>query len=618
MHVRTGALVSFRNAPAVVIDAAVKITIRTEGGAERKVREKDVLPIHPGPTTSLADLTATYGEYEAAWQMLEGTEVSLKELCELACEKYTPATAWTTWRVVCEGPYFEGEPLRIRARSADAVADFIAEREKKARLVERKSLLLDRIRSGKIESEDRALIGDVEALARGLTEGSRTMRDLGMREDRERAHGLLLRLGVWTGRDNPYPTRFGVPLKSPGYETPLRSETKRIDLTHLEAYAIDDDGTTAADDAVSIDGKKLWVHIADPAELVQSGDPADAEAMSRGSTLHAPESTTHMLSDEILTAYSLGVDEQSPALSFRIDVSQSGEITLEEIVPTWVRVTRMNYSDADRYLRSGGGADESDESAAKERSATAIREINEICHRAYQLRLHSAAPAIDLPEVRISLENNDISIRPLHVGPSRNLVLESMLMVGYTMGRYAIEHDIPIPYTVQSEPDIDEVPTTLAAMWSARRKYRRSEHTTIPGAHAGLGLPCYVRSTSPLRRYLDLVAHQQLRGVLFGGIVRSRDEIIDAISQSDMRSADVTRAERASNRHFTLAYLLEHPDWTGEAVVVGTGRNTMVIVPDLALEAELVARDSYDVDEIVYVTVDSIRLPTLDCVLIPS
>ena len=53
-------------------------------------------------------------------------------------------------------------------------------------------------------------------------------------------------------------------------------------------------------------------------------------------------------------------------------------------------------------------------------------------------------------------------------------------------------------------------------MFARRRTMTASQPSSQPGRHAGLGLDQYVQATSPLRRYLDLVVHQQLRAFLAG------------------------------------------------------------------------------------------------------
>ncbi|MEW8585892.1 MAG: RNB domain-containing ribonuclease, partial [Candidatus Thiodiazotropha sp.] len=128
----TGALVLYKIRPARVVEVTDKITIELEGGKSKRVRDKDVLLLHPGPLADLNQLTPQRGEVEENWELLEGAETDIKELSELVFGDYTPAMAWASWQLVAEGIYFEGEPASIRPRSAEQVKTEIAERSKKA------------------------------------------------------------------------------------------------------------------------------------------------------------------------------------------------------------------------------------------------------------------------------------------------------------------------------------------------------------------------------------------------------------------------------------------------------------------------------------------------------
>lgn len=68
-------------------------------------------------------------------------------------------------------------------------------------------------------------------------------------------------------------------------ELPDLPDEPRRDLTGLPAFAIDDEGNLDPDDALSLDGDRLWVHVADAAALIGPDSPADIEARARGATL---------------------------------------------------------------------------------------------------------------------------------------------------------------------------------------------------------------------------------------------------------------------------------------------------------------------------------------------
>jgi exoribonuclease-2 len=145
-----------------------------------------------------------------------------------------------------------------------------------------------------------------------------------------------------------------------------------------------------------------------------------------------------------------------------------------------------------------------------------------------------------------------------------------------------------LPFTTQDPPESDERPDDLAGMYSLRRAFRASEYSTLPGPHAGLGMDAYVQATSPLRRYLDLVVHQQLRAHLRGEALLDDQALMARLGATAAVSGSLRYAERLARKHWTLVYLLQHPDWQGEGVLVEKwdSRGT-VLIPELDLISRL-------------------------------
>jgi exoribonuclease-2 len=115
--------------------------------------------------------------------------------------------------------------------------------------------------------------------------------------------------------------------------------------------------------------------------------------------------------------------------------------------------------------------------------------------------------------------------------------------------------------------------------------------------------------TSPLRRYLDLVAHQQLHLHLAGRPLLSSAEVSERIATSDGISRTVRRVERSSNMHWKLLYLMRHPNWQGTGVVVESMENrAKVIIPELALETRVRLREPCPLDTELQLVVREIDL----------
>jgi exoribonuclease-2 len=570
-RIAQNSLVVYRTRPARVTRIGKKLEIELGEGETMMVRPKDVVLLHPGPILDLAGLQPETGEVETAWELLAGQRTELAELAELIHGEYTPRTAWATWQVVDDGLHFHGDPEAIAARSREEVDQELAARQEREARAQARAAFLERVRSGRTLPEDGQFLRRVEDLALARKKTSRLLRELGRAETPASAHALLLETGYWDRTIDPYPQRLGLPLTPPEVETgPLPEET-RVDLTHLEAYAIDDEGNQEPDDAVSLEGKRLWVHVADVASLVPPDSQADVEARARGATLYLPEITVPMVPWQTIARLGLGLEAVSPALSLGLTLGAAGELVDVEVVPSWVRVTRMTYQEVDARLEE-----------------EPFRSLYAISQASKARREARGAISLELPEVRIRVHGEAIMIKPIPPLRSRDLVTEAMLLAGEAVARFAVQQGLPIPFTTQDPPEMEERPQDLAGMYDLRRSLRPSQQSGMPGPHAGLGLEMYAQVTSPLRRYLDLVVHQQVRAHLRGMDPLDAGQVLERIGATDAVSGSVRQSERLARRHWTLLYLAQRPDWQGEAVLVEhRGRRGTFLIPELDLDARV-------------------------------
>ena len=588
-------LVLYKVRPARVVAVDDKIEIQLEGGKSKRVRPKDVELLHPGPVQRLADLTACVGDVEEAWELLAGGTTDLKELAELIFGEYTPATSWATWELVSEDLYFGGSPWEIQVRGAEQVAAERAARDAKLRAEQEWTEFVSRMESGKLIDEDRKRLGEVEMLALGQREGSRILQALGHQESRENAHRMLVRIGYWEPNHNPHPGRLGLALDDPSADLPDLVNEFRRDLTHLPAFAIDDDENRDPDDALSLDGERLWVHVADVAALVLPGSEADQEARARGANLYLPERIVNMLPVAVTERLGLGLQDVSPALSVGLALSPEGVPVDVEIVASWVRVQRLTYNEVNGRLEE-----------------QPFRRMLELARRFRARRAEAGSTSIELPEVQVRVKDGRVEVRPLPRLESRELVTDAMLMAGEAVARFALEREIPIPFATQPPPDKRANPEDLAAMYAYRRQLRPTQLSTLPAPHAGLGLELYARATSPLRRYSDLLVHQQLRAYLAGRPLLETAQVSERSAVAEGGSSAVRRAERLSNTHWKLVYLTQNPQWQGDGVVVelNDGRGNLVI-PELAMETKLRLRDNGNLNDRKRLKVREVDLPEL-------
>ena len=519
---------------------------------------------------------------DEAWELLEGAETELKELAELVFDAFTPETAWAAWLLVADGLYFSGTPERILPRSREEIERDRVERDAKARAQAAWEGLLGRLRAGRMDEADREALVEVERLALGASQRSRVMQALSLPETSPAAHRMLCKVGYWTPEHNPIPARFGVELADPELAVPELPADERLDLTHLASFAIDDEGNRDPDDAIALDGEHLWVHVADVAALVAPGGDLDLEARSRGANLYLPELTVNMLPMTVTERLGLGLQEISPALSFRIRVGDNGDLSELSVHRTRVRVERLSYEAAENEIEG-------------ERLAAMVA----ITQRFAERRRLNNAVRIDLPEVSLKVDDaHKVSIRALPRLASRQLVSNAMLMAGEAAARICREQAIAIPYVTQPAPEKVSEPQDLAAMFAYRRQLKPSRTQIEPGAHFGLGLPAYTRVTSPLRRYADLLVHQQLGAWLRGDETLDAKAISERAGEADVGSLAIRRTERQSNQHWKLVYLRQHPRWSGEAVVVELGeRKATLLIEALAFEVRVRLGDGMQLNE---------------------
>ena len=581
--VQPNSLSIYKNKPARVLRVGEKIAIEVIGGDTFNVRPKDIQVLHPGPFVNFDELSPPPGELEAAWEILLDISAgadpsSLENLADLIYGDFSPASAWGVWLALEDRLYFERISGGVLPRSREAVAQTLTDRAQQAADQAAWEAFLERVLEGMIDpGADAGHLRDVEDLANGRRASSKVLQALGRGQRPEVAHGFLLEQGIWTEQNNPHPVRLNLPLRPPGMEIQDLVEETRTDLTHMEAFAIDDQDNRDPDDAISWDGERLWVHIADAAALVAADSRVDLEARSRGATLYLPEGAVPMLPPRAIEHLGLGLQDRSPALSFGLKLSEAGIIDSVEILRSWVQVQRLSYAEAETRLE-----------------AAPFPKLLEFAERYQNRRYESGALFIDLPEVIVRVVEGQVVIRPVVPFKSRMIVREAMLMAGEGAAQFARNHNIPFPYA--SQPPINEdglevklpapnSPPDLAVSFTLRRAMAPSEVKVTPELHAGIGLPTYSRVTSPLRRYLDLVAHQQLRAFLDDKELLDDQEILARIGAAQAVIGEVNRAERMSQRHWTLVYLLQNPGWVGEGVLVERrGRRTRLVIPEFALE----------------------------------
>lgn len=630
----TGSLVVFKDRAARVASCAEgRISLELETGETKKVREKDVVLVHRGPLNRMPD-PREGGDFETAHAMLtadykgrEPIPTSWSELCELVFGDYSPDAALACLRRAAQGDLFkigpEG-PLALSPAEIDYLRQKneakLQERSRRAAFAAAMRQALRNPQGGELRSrpEFSRSIAELEAFALGGGEGCPAAAESGIKETREAVHQALIDTGLWEPCFNPWPARSGCLLNPPRRDFPERAAPcrggERKDLRHIPSFAIDQPWSHDPDDAIGFDGEFVWVHVADPAAFVVPGSPVDEEALARGASLYLPEKTVPMLPAAAVQRLGLGLEENSPALSFGIRLSAEG-LPLETIIaPSLARVVRLDYEKADVLLNENNGVLSVLEGLAALRRAR---------------RLANGAVDIDFPEVAIQAENGEPRFLPIASSRSAQIVREMMLLAGEAAGRWAQERALPFPYSSQEAPQLpetlpryDEKEKLLSAHYQRRKGMRASIVGVEPLAHRGLGLSFYSQVTSPLRRYQDLLAHYQIRAFLAAQNagkqkaeklpeLLSADELSRRCLLSSLAAASTRQAERDSRLHWAACFLFRNPGWKGEAIVLeARSQDAWVFLPALGLETSLRTRKKLSPDETIEVAAVWASIPT--------
>jgi exoribonuclease-2 len=283
----------------------------------------------------------------------------------------------------------------------------------------------------------------------------------------------------------------------------------------VQAFSIDDVTTTEIDDAFSVehlaDGRvRIGVHIAAPALGITRGDEIDAIARTRLSTVYMPGDKITMLPDSVVEAFTLAEGGLRPALSLYVIVNRE----TQEIVASETRAERVFVRNNLRHntldelvteeaLAAGSGDyPHKDDIAVLWPFALALFEKRQQARAGYGLRREVQRNT----DFNFYVDGEHITITPRRRGsPLDTIVAELAILANSSWGAFLHDHGVPGIYRSQRAFGTPTGP-------------KRTRMQTNAAPHEGLGVTQYAWSTSPLRRYVDLVNQWQLLACVQHGV----------------------------------------------------------------------------------------------------
>lgn len=337
----------------------------------------------------------------------------------------------------------------------------------------------------------------------------------------------------------------------PAHPTP--SPPEDLPLAPVEAFSLDDLGTTEIDDAFSLtrlaeDEWRIGIHIAAPALGFAPGSPLDAIARARLSTAYFPGRKYTMLPDDAIECFSLDHGSHQPTLSLYLtvspkDLSVRGHHSRIEQVRIGANLRHTQYDALNDAFESGVRADLPYE-----------EELRDLWRFACALEKRRGKPSVStgILDYVFRVEGERVEIAPRRRGaPLDKLVSELMILANSTWGELLAERDVAAIYRVQSSG-----------------KVRLSVH---PEMHDGLGVASYAWLSSPLRRYVDLVNQWQLAATLAGRrapFARNSESLQSAMRAFELATARYDEHQRALESYWCLRWLQQEQLRSAAATVL--------------------------------------------------
>ena len=296
-----------------------------------------------------------------------------------------------------------------------------------------------------------------------------------------------------------------------------------LPLAEVQAFSIDDSGTTEIDDALSVTeltegGHRVGIHIAAPGLAITKDDPLDRVARNRMSTVYFPGDKITMLPDSVIEQFSLDEGMPRPALSIYVEIDAQGLVnrdTLQmraELVPM---AANLRLEDIEHLVSEESLLDEAASYPYRKELAVLWRAAKHLHAGRQEKRLANGLRAEQLGlidpnalarDFHFQIQEVDgvqrVDIVPRQRGSILDtIVAEWMIFCNSASGQLLADHGLPGLFRTQKG-------------WGPLR----TRMQTTPGPHEGLGLDYYAWCTSPLRRYSDLVNQWQLIALAKHGV----------------------------------------------------------------------------------------------------
>ena len=544
----------------VLADNDATLQVESASGKRTKVKAAAILlrfqSPAPGALLEAAEPLAHDIEPEFLWECCADGEFSFLDIAkDYVGKDPSPVQAASVLLALHAAPvYFHRKGKgRFRKAPPDILQAALAGLEKKRQQALAIERMVEELKAGQLPAEFSPLL-DQLLYAPDRNKSETKALEAACEELHTSAPHLLARCGAIPSHRDYHFNRFlreyfprgtGFPaLEVPPAPTDLP-------LATVEAFSIDDAATTEIDDAFSLEalpgiGWRVGIHIAAPGLGIAPGDALDQIARSRLSTVYMPGNKITMLPDAMVEAYTLAEGQPRPALSLYLSVSETLEILGHES-----RLERVHVAANLRHHEIEPLFNEQTLAAGLGDFPFAA-ELKLLWQLACACEGRRGKPSAGqgLFDYNFDIfpdpsdpsgESDRVEISPRKRGsPLDKLVAELMIVANATWGGLLAEHKVACIYRAQTAGKV--------------------RMTTSPLPHEGLGVPQYAWSSSPLRRYVDLLNQWQLITLLqdkaphFGA---KSDALFAAMRDFDLAYSAYAEFQRHMERYWCLRWLAQ-------------------------------------------------------------
>jgi ribonuclease R len=290
-------------------------------------------------------------------------------------------------------------------------------------------------------------------------------------------------------------------------------------------FTIDDTHTRDMDDAIEVafhpGGWTVQVAISDVARVVKPGGPDDLAARQRGATRYYATGNSPMLGRN-LADWTLSLVPERPraVLVAEMQLDPQGQLLKTSLRTDRITSShKLRYDDIPKLL-------ESDHPLKQE--LTGARNLAMLLLN--RRRAAGAMVVYDLNNGWVTTEEGSLKQLESKEDTIGYIIIQELMILANTaVATYAIENDIPVLFrNHEAKSAVDRqalmgqitqaMTTPIIDLGTLQHRthllLNRAYYRPVVLGHFGLNVPAYLHFTSPIRRYADLVNHQQLRAFL--------------------------------------------------------------------------------------------------------